>query len=216
MARRKRELLDLLRERDSQKDASRAREAGKRTESKPAEPKPVPSQSKKASKPVQQRPEGVSANPAPSMAERFAQIPRPVLGIVALLVVVLGIKFWPGDSTLADSGSGPDDPSAAVAADQPFAVLAAQIPLQEDSAAAEARTIGRMLRDRFPELDDPVLALFPSGNAEHVQVWLGESTTESELEPLLRRVQQLELPGSVQAEVSFAEARIAKRPQLSN
>jgi len=216
MARRKRELLDLLRERDSQNDASRAREAGKRTESKPAEPQPAPSQSKKASKPVKQRSEGVSANAPASFAERFAEIPRPVLGIAVLLLVVLGVKFWPGDATSASTGPEDDDPSAAAVTDQPFAVLVMRIPLSEESAKTEARTIGLMLRDSFPELPEPVLALFPRGDAEFVQVWLGEAPTESELEPLLRRVQQLELPGSVQAQVSFNDARIAKRPQLSS
>lgn len=229
MARRKRELLDLLRERADQKDSARSAEASKpssQQSSAPApsqseSPKPRPSTSSTSSKTL------ASAKPSPAKRAKvkrrpesgagfawFAQHRTPVLAAVGLLVIVGALKFWPA-STPAEAGQGEaGNASAAAESNEPFAILVATYQYNETNVPI-AKATGRAVRDLFSELDAPKLIVYPQQDPELIELWIGEAEEKTELTDLLRRVQESEVSTDKTNSRPFASARIERRRNIN-
>lgn len=218
MARRKRELLDLLRERAKQKDASRSAESAQPSAPKkvsaPRPAAPAPSQPKVS----QARRSASTARPsAPAKSAAaggwFAEHRTPVLATIALLVIVGALKFWPGSIDPAEASGNGDHPAAAES-NEPFAVLVATYAYAPDKVKI-AQTTGRELRDLFSDLPDPKLILYPQSDPELIELWIGEAPEATELQDLLRRVQESTVPTDPNNKRPFASARIERRRSIS-
>lgn len=228
MARRKRELLDLLRERANQKDSARSAEASKPTSEQPTAPVPSQSKSQKPRPSTPSTPNKTLASAKPSPAPRakkrssekgsglewFAQHRIPVLAAVGLLVIVGALKFWPA-STPAEAGQGEGGNGAPVAAaSEPFAILFATYPYTEDKIPI-AQATGRAVRDLFPELAAPKLIIYPQQQPDVMELWIGEAEEKAELTELLRRIQESQVSTDKNNPRPFASARIERRRNIN-
>lgn len=221
MARRKRELLDLLRERAKQKDASRSAESAqpqapkKAPAPRPSAPKPAPSQPKvsQARRSASTSRPAAPAKKAAAGASWFAEHRTPVLATIALLVLVGALKFWPGSNEPAEASGGEGNPAAAES-NEPYAVLVATYAYTPDKVKV-AQTTGRALRDLFSDLPDPKLILYPQSNPELIELWIGEAPEPNELQDLLREVQESTVPTDPTNKRPFASARIERRRSIT-
>lgn len=235
MARRKRELLDLLRERAKQKEASRSSEASKpsaptspkapappkkekpKPEAKaprPAAPKLAPSQSK-ASQPRRRVSGTRSSGSSAAGVAWFQQHRAPVFATIGLLVILGALKFWPAGSSPVDAGQGgpSNDPSAAEAT-EPWSILVATYDYSEGTVPI-AQATGRAVRDLFPGEDAPKLIVYPQDQPELIELWIGEAEDAAELQGLLRRVQESQVDLDKNNPRPFASARIDRRRKLT-
>jgi antitoxin (DNA-binding transcriptional repressor) of toxin-antitoxin stability system len=229
MARRKRELLDLLRERANQKDSARSAEASKPTAEQPSAPVPSQSESQKPRPSAPSTPNKTLASakpvPAPRVKKRssekgsgfawFAQHRTPVLAAVGLLVLVGALKFWPA-STPAEAGEGKGgNDSQIAAATEPFAILVATYQYNEKNVPL-AQATGRAVRDLFRELAAPKLIIYPQQKPEVIELWIGEAEDKTELSELLRRVQESQVSTDKNNPRPFASARIERRRNINS
>jgi len=228
MARRKRELLDLLRERADQKDSARSAEASNPAAERPSAPVPSQPKSQNPRPSTSSTPNKTLASAKPTSAPRakkrssekgagfgwFAQHRTPVLAAVGLLVIVGALKFWPA-STPAEAGQGDNGKGAAVAESaEPYSILIVTYQHNERNVQL-ALTTARAVRDNFSDLDDPKVIVYPRDKPELIELWLGEAEDKTELTELLREVQESVVSTDPTNPRPFASARIERRRNIN-
>ncbi len=211
MARRKRELLDILRERSKNGEApARQAEPSRRTASAPSK--------LDASSSNTSTQEAISSK-APAKirvpSDEASSWPIvPWIGI-ALLVgfVLLSIKFWPDGA--AEASESEVDSSVAGVSEEPFAVLVAEysfLPVNKTLAIQCALA----LRDQFPQLADTVLLTkFPPDDPRVFELWIGVDPDRGVLNELLRNVQEAQVQNHPQNPRPFASASIERRRPIA-
>ncbi|MCH2101427.1 MAG: hypothetical protein MK209_05860 [Planctomycetes bacterium] len=220
MARRKKELLDLLRERAKQDDASGSAESGQPSAPQEASASRPPASASAHSQPKVSQARHSASTVRPVVPAKtasgggwFAEHRTPVLATVALLTIVGALKFWPGNSDPAEA-SGGEGLAAPAESSEPYSVLVATYAYSPDKVKI-AQTTGRALRDLFSDLPDPKLILYPQSNPELIELWIGEEPEPNELQDLLRQVQESKVPTDPNNKRPFASARIERRRSIS-
>jgi hypothetical protein len=211
MARRKRELLDILRDRPN------GEVPDKKTSTRQTASAPSQSETSKPSTPASerssQRLSSMSGAPKSSGRNWSALIG---IGVSLAVVVLLGLKFWPlGPAEASNDDDGENN--AALESDEPFAVLVAKYAYSPANKAT-AIASGRELRAQFPDLQTSVyLTKYPPDNPEIYELWIGASESQNELTDLLRQVQEATIETLPQNPRPFASAYIEqRRPIASN
>ncbi len=206
MARRKRELLDLLRERPPQSGSAKGPSEDRPTRAKPS----APSQKPVSAPP--QRPSTLAAKP-PSQSGRsagsksggpWAYLKIPTLVVAVFGLVALGLampRLFGGNSSLK-----------AAAGDPPFAILAAQYASsRKDIAIATAQAMKVQLGDQVPVQ----LIRYQASEQELLELWIGEATEAIALEALLLRIQAAQVPTDRNNSQPFATALIDRRRRVN-
>jgi hypothetical protein len=230
MARRKRELLDILRTSTSS-DGPGAASTPDQAQSAEGTPKPpvsasVPSQPKPSTTAAkssqgqarpntqgQTRPSRRPSEPRSSHSLNRPNLKVPV-GVVGLLVLVLlTLKFWPTGPADAAETSDPNG-STAVVETEPYSVLVATYKFKPEIKAIAIET-ARALRNLIPE-HAVELTEFPAEAPENIELWIGASERKEELNALLRQVQESSVPTDKKNPQPFASARIERRKPLTS
>ena len=212
MARRKRELLDILRDRPTDGEAP-----VKKTSTRQAASAPSQSETSKTSTPASERSSQrlSSMSGAPKSGGRnWSSLIG--IGVALAVVVLLGLKFWPLGPAEASNDDG-DESSTALESNEPFAVLVAQYA-HDPANKTLAVACGLELRAQFPDLQASVyLTQYPTEEPEIYELWIGESESQNELTDLLRQVQEATIETLPQNPRPFASAYIEqRRPIASN
>lgn len=207
MARRKRELLDILRNRPPG-EGSAKKSSARRSESAPSQ-----SEASKVSTPASerssQRLSSMSAAP-PAPGRNWSALIG--VGVALAVVVLLGLKFWPEGPAEASS----EDDGVAAVSSEPLAVLAAKFAYSPSNQTVAVKC-GKELRAQFPEIQQTVyLTRFPPGEPEIFELWIGESQSSEELTDLLRQVQEATIETLPQNPRPFASAYIEQRRPLAS
>jgi len=210
MARRKRELLDILRNR-SDGDGASKKPSTRHTAPAPSQSEPS---SRSASKSESSRTHRLSTmSSAPAKGKSWSTLIWVSLALA--VVVLLGLKYWPQGP--AEANSDDNAVPAEQLSSEPYAVLVAKYAFSPTNRALAIQS-GRALRAKFPELDSTVvLTKFPPEDPEIYELWIGKSEDSDELKELLRQVQEATIEDLPQNPRPFASAYIEqRRPIASN
>ncbi len=211
MARRKRELLDILREHSTNEEApARQAEPSRRTASAPSKLDASSSNTSTQEAISSKAPAKIGV----SSDETSSWPIVPWIGI-ALLVgfVLLGIEFWPDGA--AEASSNGVGPSVADVSEEPFAVLVAEYSFLPANKALAIRG-GRALRVQFPQLADTVvLTQFPPDDPQVFELWIGIDQDREGLNELLRNVQKAQVQDHPQNPRPFDSASIERRRPIA-
>ncbi|MAW61095.1 MAG: hypothetical protein CMJ94_09680 [Planctomycetes bacterium] len=217
-----------MRERAKQKEASRSADSQPSQAKKPAprrDSAPAPSQSKvsparrRAASP---RPSAPAAGPAAGGPSRkaegsalpgwFAEHRTPVLATIGLLAILGLLKFWPSSNEPIEAGNG-GEPAAV--SNEPYAVLVATYAY-DDAKKRIAQATGRAVRDLFPDHTSSLkLITYPQKDPDLIELWIGEAEDPSDLQDLLRQVQESTVPTDKNNPRPFVSARIERRRHIS-